>query len=162
MCQVDGHRPQQAFSQHQHKAFRREIFVFPAKYFRQVNQSRNGVNQHPALAFSVSHLYDGNIQGCLNRCPVVLPFCEGNALISKLPDRYPGMRLVTLFAEQLRNHPGMIGKANTLQLAFCHPPAERIEQQVNQHRTAQQQINRECVGHTCLHYRREQRNGFSV
>ena len=162
MCQVDCHRPQQAFSQHQHKTVRREIFVFPTNNLRQVYLGWNGVNQHPTLAFSVSHFYDGNIQGCLDRCPVVLPFCEGNALISKLPDCYPGMSLVTLFAKQLRNHPGMIGKANALQLILCHPLAERIEQQVNQCRTAQQQINWECVGHACFHHRREQLNASGV
>ena len=51
--EVDRHRAGIAFPQHQHKALRGKITVFPFQDFRQIVTSRDSIHQHTALALGV-------------------------------------------------------------------------------------------------------------
>ena len=51
------------------------------------------------FALAIDDFHDGHIQGRFYRRPLVLPYREGDTLVSELPDRHTGIVLVPLFME---------------------------------------------------------------
>ena len=158
MREVDRHRAGIAFPQHQHKALRGKITVFPFQDFRQIVTSRDSIHQHTALALGVGQLHDGKPQRRFNGRLSLLPLLQGNTVVPKLPHRNAGIILITAFAEQVGRHSRVVYQPDALKLVFCRPPAKGIEQERQQRRSARQQIGKQGVFHRGLEQRREQRS----
>ena len=106
--EVDRHRAGIAFPQHQHKALRGKITVFPFQDFRQIVTSRDSIHQHTALALGVGQLDDSDSQRRFNGKALLLPLLDRDALIAELPHRNAGIILITAFAEQVGRHSRMV------------------------------------------------------
>ena len=99
VSQIDRHRPRKAFPKGQHEAVLGKIGVTPAQQIRQAGLGGNGIHQHPTFALAIDDFHDGHIQGRFYRRPLVLPYREGDTLVSELPDRHTWIVVVPLFME---------------------------------------------------------------
>lgn len=149
--EVHCHLSKLAFSQGQHETVRGQVLVLPWEDGGQITAGGNGVEQHPAFASAIGQLDNVDVQGRFQGPPFVLPGFQGDTLITEFPHRYIGVFLVVLLMEQFRHHAGMIDKADTLQLVFCCPSAEGINQQDGQGHTARQEISGKRMGHGYQH-----------
>ena len=148
--EVDCYRAGVAFPQHQYKALRGKIAVFPFQDFRQIVISRDSIHQHTALAFGVGQLDNGDSQSRFNSGALLLPLLQRNAPVTKLPYCNAGIVLVAALAEQIGRHPRMVYEADTLKLVFRCSSAKGIEQERQQCQTSNKQIGCYSVFHCGL------------
>ena len=127
--EVHRHRPRQAFPQHQHKAVRGQIFVFPGEQGRKIALGGDGIDTDDFPPLRPCHFRYGDIQGRFNPGPLVLPLPQRYATGVKLPERQPGRVLVPLLAQEDRGLSGVVDKAHLLQALLCLPAAPGCSQE---------------------------------